>query len=117
MQYKYRCTLNGCIHVHIRAFYSKHGNKFNTFHLRNLRPILTIKWPDLVKNTDVDSRAGLQSPITLIQQRKLRWRCHVHRIEYGRILTPTESWLKARECGDVHAMRYATIRGQAAENS
>ncbi|XP_038066715.1 uncharacterized protein LOC119736778 [Patiria miniata] len=67
------------------ALYSRQEKRLNTFHLRNLRRILGIKWSDHVTNTEVLAQAGIQSLVTLLQQRRLRWLGHVYRMPEGRI--------------------------------
>ena len=65
--------------------YARQERRLNTFHLRSLRRILGISWQDKVTNTEVLSRAGLPSMFTLLRQRRLRWRGHVHRMQDSRI--------------------------------
>lgn len=65
--------------------YVKQERRLDAFHMRCVRRILGISWQDRVPNTEVLSRAGLPTMITLIRQRRLRWLGHVHRMEDGRI--------------------------------
>ena len=83
----------------------------NAFHLRHLRRILAMNLSDFLANTEVLSRAGLQIPVTLLQQGRLRWLGYILRMEDVR--TPrtcsTESWLKAREHVDVHTLGFSDV--------
>ena len=65
--------------------YAGQERRLNTFHLRSIRRILGICSQDKVTNADVLSRAGLPTIYTLLRQRRLRWLCHVRRMEDGRI--------------------------------
>ena len=67
------------------TMHSRHERKLNTFHMRNLRRILSVTWQDRVTNAEVLSRAGVESMYTLLRQRRLRWLGHVRRMEDGRI--------------------------------
>ena len=67
------------------TLYSGQERRLNTFHMRNPRRILDIKWSDHVTNTDLLAGMGLPSMYTLLQQRRLRWLGHVHRMSDGRI--------------------------------
>ena len=64
--------------------YTGQERRLNTFHLGSIRRILGISWQDKVTNADVLSRAGLPSMYTLLRQRRLRWLCHVRRLEDSR---------------------------------
>ena len=63
------------------TLYSGQERRLNTFHMRNLRRILDIKWSDHVTNTDMLARMGLPSMYTLL----CRWLEHVRRMSDGRI--------------------------------
>ena len=67
------------------TLYSRHEKRLNTFHMRNLRWILGVKWSDHVTNNDILKRADTPSIYTLLRQRRLRWLGHVHRMQDGRI--------------------------------
>ena len=67
------------------TMYAGQERRLNSFHLRSIRRILVISWQDKVPNADVLSRAGLPTMYTLLRQRRLRWLCHVRRMEDGRI--------------------------------
>ena len=67
------------------TLYSRQERRLNSFHLRCLRRILGIKWTDRVTNVEVLTRANIPSLFTLLQQRRLRWLGHVHRMPDGRI--------------------------------
>ena len=66
------------------TLYSRQERRLNTFHMRNLRRILDIKWQDRKTNEEVLNRAQMPSLYTL-QQHRLRWLGHVHRMADGRI--------------------------------
>ena len=65
--------------------YAGQERRLNTFHLRSIRCVLEISWQDKLTNADVLSRAGLPTMYTLFRQGRLRWLCHVRRMEDGRI--------------------------------
>ena len=48
--------------------YSHHARKLNHFHTKCLRIILSIKWQDMVPDTEVLTRAGIPSIHTLLQK-------------------------------------------------
>ena len=52
--------------------YSRHARKLNHFHTKCLRIILTIKWQDMVPDTEVLTRAGIPSIHTLLQKAQVR---------------------------------------------
>ena len=63
--------------------YAAQECKLNVFHHRCLRQVLGVSWQDKVTNYEVLDRAGIPSMYTLLQQRRLRWLGHVHRMEDG----------------------------------
>lgn len=65
--------------------YARQEKRLNVFHQRCLRRILKISWRDKVPNTEVLSRAGLPSLLTILRSRRLRWAGHVCRMADGRI--------------------------------
>ena len=65
--------------------YAAQEKRLNSFHLRCLRRILSIRWQDKIPNTVVLERAGLPSIFMLLSQRRLRWLGHVRRMADGRI--------------------------------
>ena len=68
--------------------YSRQERKLNTFHMRNMRWILGIKWSDRLTNSEVLRRAATPIVYTLLRQRRLRrlrWLGHVRRMQDGRI--------------------------------
>ena len=65
--------------------YARQENRLESFHLRCLRRILSIRWQDRVPNTEVLESAGSLSMHLMLTQRRLRWLGHVHRMEDGRI--------------------------------
>ena len=48
--------------------YSRHARKLKHFHTKCLRIILSIKWQDMVPDTEVLTRAGISSIHTLLQK-------------------------------------------------
>ena len=71
--------------VHFTSLYAAQEKRLNSFHLRCLRRILSIRWQDKIPNTVVLERAGLPSIFMLLSQRRLRWLGHVRRMADGRI--------------------------------
>ena len=65
--------------------YSRHARKLNHFHTQCLRIILSIKWQDMVPDTEVLTRAGIPSIHTLLQKAQVRWACHVTRMRDDRL--------------------------------
>ena len=65
--------------------YARQEHRLQTFHLRNLRFILSIKWQEKKTNVEVLKLASLPSIYTLLRQRRMRWLGHVHRMDDGRI--------------------------------
>ena len=60
--------------------YSRHARKLNHFHTKCLRIILSIKWQDMVPDTEVLTYAGIPSIHTLLQKAKVKWAGHVTRM-------------------------------------
>ena len=67
------------------ATYAEQERKLNSFHLKNLRLIMNIRWDDYVTNDEVLECTGMQSIYALLQKRRLRWLGHVSRMSDGRI--------------------------------
>ena len=65
--------------------YSRHARKRNHFHSNCLRIILSIKWQDMVPDTEVLTRAGILSIHTLRQKAQVRWAGHVTRMHDDRL--------------------------------
>ena len=65
--------------------YSRHARKLNHFHTKCLRIILSIKWQDMVPDTEVLTRAGIPSIHTLLQKAQVRWVGHVTRMPDDRL--------------------------------
>ena len=65
--------------------YSRHDRKLNHFHTKCLRIILSIKWQDMVPDTEVLTRAGIPSIHTLLQKDQVRWAGHVTRMPDDRL--------------------------------
>ena len=65
--------------------YATQERTLNSFHLRNLRRILGIKWHHRVTNNEVLNTAGIDSINAFLTQRRLRWLGHVHRMDDGRL--------------------------------
>ena len=67
------------------TLHSHEEKRLNNFHMRCLRRLLGITWRDKVTNNTVLERAGPQSLLSILKQRRLRWLGHVSRMEDGRI--------------------------------
>ena len=65
--------------------YSRQERRLNTFHMRNVTRILSIKWSDHITNNEALRRAATPIIYTLLRQRRLRWQGHVCRMQDGRI--------------------------------
>ena len=65
--------------------YATQERTLNSFHLRNLRRILGIRWYHRVTNNEVLNTAGIDSINAFLTQRRLRWLGHVHRMDDGRL--------------------------------
>ena len=65
--------------------YSRHARKLNHFHTQFLRIMLSIKWQDMVPDTEVLTRAGIPSIHTLLQKAQARWAGHVTRMPDDRL--------------------------------
>ncbi|XP_022793403.1 uncharacterized protein LOC111332355 [Stylophora pistillata] len=63
--------------------FTSQEKRFNIFHMRCLRRILSISWTDKVFNNEVLARGNIPSMFTLIRQRRLRWLGDVYRMEDG----------------------------------
>ena len=65
--------------------YSRHPRKLNHFHTKCLRIILSIKWQDMVPDTEVLTRAGIPSIHTILQEAQVRLARHVTRMPDDRL--------------------------------
>ena len=65
--------------------YSRHARKRNHFHTKCLRIILSIKWQDMVPDTEVPTRARIPSIHTLLQKAHVRWAGRVTRMTDERL--------------------------------
>ena len=63
-------------------------NKLSTFHMKNLRRILHIFWPETIYNQELLARCNQDSMGTTIMRRRCKWIGHVMRREQDNI-TPT----------------------------
>ena len=64
--------------------YSSYARKLH-FHTKGLRIILSIKWQDMVPDTEILTRAGIPSIHTLLQIAQVRWAGHVARMSDDRL--------------------------------
>ena len=63
-----------------------HIERLESFHTRQLRLLLGIKYSDRIRNTDVRTRAGIPETILImIRERRLRWLAHVERMDDTRL--------------------------------
>ena len=67
------------------SVYNHHVRKLNHFHTTCLRIILSIKWQDMVHDTEVLTRAGIPCIHTLLQKAQVRWAGHVTRMPDDRL--------------------------------
>ena len=65
--------------------YSRHARTLNHFHAKCLRIILSIKWQDMVPDTEFLTRAGIPNIHTLLQKAQVRWTGHVTRTPDDRL--------------------------------
>ena len=65
--------------------YSRNARQLNHFHSKCLRIILSIKWQDMVPDTEVLTRAGIHSIHTLLQKAQVRWAGHGTRMPDDRL--------------------------------
>ena len=65
--------------------YSRHARKLKHFHTKCLRIFLSIKWQDMVPDTEVLTRAGIPSIHTFLQKAQVRWAGHVTRMSDDRL--------------------------------
>ncbi|KAK4325426.1 hypothetical protein Pmani_004021 [Petrolisthes manimaculis] len=67
------------------TLYSRQEKRLNSFHLRCLRKILSIKWQDKITNVEVSRCAGLPTVFEMLKERRLRWLSHVYRMDDDRL--------------------------------
>ena len=60
--------------------YQRHAKRLNHFRTTCLRKLLGIKWQDRIPNTEVLTRAGLNSIYTILMKSQLRWAGHIARM-------------------------------------
>ena len=65
--------------------YQCHAKRLNHFHLSCLRKLLKIKWQDKIPDTEVLTKAGMQSMHTVLKLAQLRWTGHVIRMPDARL--------------------------------
>ena len=65
--------------------YQRHAKRLNHFHLSCLRKLLKIKWQDKIPDTEVLTKAGMQSMHTVLKLAQLRWTGHVIRMPDARL--------------------------------
>ena len=66
--------------MHVRP-----AKRLNHFHLSCLRKLLKIKWQDKIPDTEVLTKAGMQSMHTVLKLAQLRWTGHVIRMPDARL--------------------------------
>ena len=71
--------------------YQRHAKRLNLLHLSCLRKLLKIKWQDKIPDTEVLTKAGMQSMHTVLKLAQLRWTGHVIRMPDARL--PKKSFL------------------------
>ena len=72
--------------------YSRHARNLNHFHTKCLRIILSIKWQDMVPDTEVLTRAGIPTIHTLLRKAQVRWAGHVTRMPDDRLPKTALIW-------------------------
>ena len=65
--------------------YSRHARKLNHFHTKCLRISLSIRWQDMVPDTEVLTRTGIPGIHTIPQKAQVRWAGHVTRMRDDRL--------------------------------
>ena len=60
--------------------YQRNVSYLNRFHLQSVRLILGIRWTDMVPNTEVLRRTGIDSIDAILMLNHLRWLGHVRRM-------------------------------------
>ena len=65
--------------------YQRHAKKLNHFHLSCLGKLLKIRWQDKIPDTEVLTKAKMQSIHTLLKLAQLRWTGHVTRMSDERL--------------------------------
>ena len=66
------------------TLHSRQEQRLNSFHLRCIRRILGISWQQNITNDEVFKRVGIPSMFSILGKRRIRWLCHVARMEDGR---------------------------------
>lgn len=80
------CVLSTLLYsIETCSLYASQERRLNSFHLRCLRRIMSIKWEDRISNSDVLNRAKSSSIHGILSQRRLRWLGHVYRMDDGRL--------------------------------
>ena len=62
-----------------------YARKLNHSHTKCLRILLSIKWQDMVPDTEVLTRSGIPSIHTILQRAYVRWAGHVIRMSDDRL--------------------------------
>ena len=80
------CVLSTLLYGSVMwATYAGQERKLNTFHLRCLLKIISIRWEDRKTNIEVLEKANLPSIFTILCWRRLRWLGHLTRMDDSRI--------------------------------
>ena len=77
-------TIVLCLRV-LDCVYSRHARQLNHFHMKCLRKLLSIKWQDMVPDTEVLTRGGIPNIHKLLQEAQVRWAGHVARMPDNRL--------------------------------
>ena len=67
------------------TLYRRNIRYLDRFHLSCLRRILGVRWSDMIPNTDILRRAGVDGIEAMLMLNQLRWAGHVHRMDPTRI--------------------------------
>lgn len=65
--------------------YKRQERRLHTFHMRCLMRILNITWQDKVPYSEILALSKVPSMFAMLNQRRLRWLGHVHRMDSSRI--------------------------------
>ena len=78
------------------TIYKRHAKRLNHFHTSCLRKLL-IKWKDRIPNTEVLTKATMQTVNTLLKLAQLRWTGHVTKMPDERL--PKKIFIRVLQMG------------------
>ena len=65
--------------------YRRHIRLLESFHIRRLQLILGLRWWHKVTHSEIRSRAGIPTIVSMLRHRQLRWLGHVIRMPHSRL--------------------------------